>query len=60
MIPKICLFALVGVLVNCLLDRLGFKSKALLTLLCALLMLISLADGLSGVVGGIFSLAERA
>lgn len=60
MIPKICLFALVGVLLNALLDRAGFKPKALLTLLCAILMLISVADGLSGVIGRFFSLSEKA
>lgn len=60
MIPKICLFALVSVIILALLDRLGFKSKGVLATLCVLMMLISLTDGLSSGFGGILSLAERA
>ena len=60
MIPKICLFALVSVLLLALLDRLGFKSKGLVAVLCALIMLISLTEGLSFGLSGIINLAERA
>ena len=60
MIPKICLFAIVGVIINSLLDRLGFKSKAIFTLLCLVLMLISLTEGLGGVYGDLIALADKA
>lgn len=60
MIPKICLFALVSVLINSLLDRLGFKSRALFTALCLILMLISVADGLGGVLGDLIALSDKA
>lgn len=60
MIPKICLFALVSVLILALLDRLGFRGKSVFATLCILLMLISLTEGLSSGLGGIISLAERA
>lgn len=60
MIPKICLFALVSVLLNVLLDRMGFKSKALVATLAAILMLISLSEELGGIFGDIISLADRA
>ena len=60
MIPKICLFALVSVLLNVLLDRMGFKSKALVATLAAILMLISLSEELGGIFGDVMSLADRA
>lgn len=60
MIPKICLFALICVLLNVILDGLGFKSKGIFALLCAVLMLISFFDSLSGSFSGIIALTERA
>ena len=60
MIPKICLFALASVLINILLDRMGFKSKALVTTLAAVLMLIPLSEDLGGLFGDLISLADKA
>ena len=60
MIPRICLFAILCVLLSALLDGMGFKSKGLFSLLCALLMLLSLADSLGELYGGILSLVKKA
>ena len=60
MIPKILLFALMCAILSALLDGLGFKAKGLFSLLCILLMLISLSSDLTETMGGILSLANRA
>ena len=60
MIPKICLFALISVLLSVLLSSLGFKSKGLYITLVALLMLGALGDGLSGIFGEILAFSETA
>ncbi len=60
MIPKICLFALVCVLLSALLSGLGFKSKGLFATLAALMMLGAMTDGISEVFGGILSFASTA
>lgn len=60
MIPKICLFALMCAILGALLDGLGFKSRGLFALLCALLMLTALTDSMGDMMGGIMSLASTA
>ena len=60
MIPKICLFAIISVLLSVLLGSLGFKSKGLFITLVALIMLGVLGDGLSNVFGEILSFSEMA
>ena len=60
MIPKICLFAIISVLLSVLLGSLGFKSKGLFITLVALIMLGSLGEGLSDIFGEILSFSEMA
>ena len=60
MIPKICLFAILSVLLSVLLGSLGFKSKGLFITLVALIMLGVLGDGLSNVFGKILTFSEMA
>ncbi|MBO7195875.1 MAG: hypothetical protein J6V80_00915 [Clostridia bacterium] len=59
MIPKIVLFALMCAILSALLEGLGFKGKGLFSLLCIVLMLISLTDTLTDTMGGILSLADK-
>ena len=60
MIPKICLFAIISVLLAVLLGSLGFKSKGLFITLAALLMLGTLQNDLSNIFGEIVSFSESA
>lgn len=60
MIPKICLFALISVLLSALLSGFGFKSKGLFATLAALLMLGVLTEGISGIFADILSLTSAA
>ena len=60
MIPKICLFAIISVLLAVLLGSLGFKSKGLFITLAALLMLGVLQNDLSNIFGEIISFSESA
>ena len=60
MIPKICLFAIISVLLSVLLGSLGFKSKGLFITLVALIMLGSLGEGLSDISGEILSFSDMA
>lgn len=60
MIPKICLFAIISVLLSVLLGSLGFKSKGLFITLAALLMLGVLQNDLSNIFGEIISFSESA
>ena len=60
MIPKICLFAIISVLLSVLLGSLGFKSKGLFITLVALIMLGALGEGLSNIFGEILSFSEMA
>ena len=60
MIPKICLFAIISVLLAVLLGSLGFKSKGLFVTLTALLMLGVLQNDLSNIFGEIISFSESA
>ena len=60
MIPKICLFAIISVLLVVLLGSLGFKSKGLFITLAALLMLGVLQNDLSNIFGEIISFSESA
>lgn len=60
MIPKICLFALLCAVLSSLLEGLGFKSRGLFALLCALLLLTALTELMGDAFGGILSLAEDA
>ena len=59
MIPKICLFALLCALLSALLDGLGFKSRGIFALLCALMMLSALADGFETATDSLMSLAAE-
>ena len=60
MIPKICVFALISVLLSVLLSSLGFKSKGLFATLAALVMLALLTDGIKDAFDGILSLTAMA
>ena len=60
MIPKICIFALISVLLSVLLSSLGFKSKGLFVTLAALLMLSALADGIKETFEDVLSLTAMA
>lgn len=60
MIPKICLFAIISVLLAVLLGALGFKSKGLFIILAALLMLGALQNDLSNIFGEIITFSESA
>ena len=60
MIPKICLFAIISVLLSVLLGALGFKSKGLFITLASLVMLGTLGNDLSNIFGEIITFSESA
>ena len=59
MIPKICALAILSVILYAALDILGFKSKKLFLLLCALMILSALGDSFASLLGNMQSIAER-
>lgn len=59
MIPDVCAVAIVSCVMCVLLDGLGFRSRGLLTTLCALMILSALTSSLGKISGDILSLAER-
>ena len=59
MIARILAVALLCALVGALLDGLGFKSKKLFAILCALMLFSALIEPLGRLFGGLASLLER-
>ena len=59
MIARILAVALLCALVGALLDGLGFKSKKLFAILCALMLFSALIEPLGRLFGGLASLSER-
>ena len=60
MIPRICLFALICVLLAALLHGMGYKSVGLFVVFASLLILSALGGGVADIFGGIASFAEVA
>lgn len=60
MIPRICLFALICVLLAALLHSMGYKSVGLFVIFASLLILSAIGGGIADIFGGITSFAEAA
>lgn len=60
MIPKICAVGLLGAILSALLGELGFKSRKLLSVLTAIILLSALKDNIEVFIEKIVGLSESA